>query len=193
MGKDDVPSLETGEETKRLAVMKIDWSLIDSTDLYVLFKTMAPTMGNIESVTIYLSDFGREKLQEEKNQGPSNVLLSKTEYDQKKSIEKKFEKHKEIEKKQRLELKKEKKIKKKDKKLIIEGEEDITDKLHPERIREYEFNKLKYYYAVVACDSVETAMSLYNDCDGQEIETTSSHLDVRFIPDDINFEGREIL
>lgn len=193
LGKDDVPSLETGEETKRLAVMNIDWNLIEAQDLYVLFKTMAPTMGNIESVTIYLSDFGKEKLQEEQLQGPSNVLLSKSEYEKKKSIEKKLEKHKEIEKKQRLELKKEKKHKKKEKELVIEGEEDITDKLHPERVREYEFNKLKYYYAVVVCDSVDTAMHLYNECDGREIETTSSHLDVRFIPDDINFEGREIL
>jgi hypothetical protein len=79
------------------------------------------------------------------------------------------------------------------KKVIFEGESDQADLFHPERLREYEFNKLKYYYGVVVCDTVQTATALYEECDGQEIEATALHLDVRFIPDDADFTGREIL
>ena len=50
-------------------------------------------------------------------------------------------------------------------------------------LRKYELKKLKYYYAIVYCDSVATASSLYNECDGLEIERTQSFLDMRFVPD----------
>ena len=44
---------------------------------------------------------------------------------------------------------------------------------------------MKYYYAVVDCDSIETANYLYERVDGIEIEVSSSRLDLRFISDDI--------
>jgi hypothetical protein len=52
---------------------------------------------------------------------------------------------------------------------------------------------MKYYFAVVTCDSTQTANALYEDCDGKEFETTSIALDLRFIPDDVSFADREIL
>ena len=55
----------------------------------------------------------------------------------------------------------------------------------PVELRKYELKKLKYYYAVVYCDSVQTTSSLYNECDGLEIERTQSFLDMRFVPDDL--------
>jgi hypothetical protein len=48
--------------------------------LYVVFKTMAPTMGNIHDVTIYLSDFGAQKLKEETLKGPMNVFMTDEEF-----------------------------------------------------------------------------------------------------------------
>jgi hypothetical protein len=72
-------------------------------------------------------------------------------------------------------------------------EAEGTERIHPERIREYEFTKMKYYFAVVTCDSTQTANALYEDCDGKEFETTSIALDLRFIPDDVSFADREIL
>lgn len=81
--------------------------------------------------------------------------------------------------------------------MIFEDEDDDEDEdkeVNMEKLRAYEKNKLKYYYAVVECDSKETANHLYTQCDGMEFERTSNTLDLRFIPDDMTFarEPRDI-
>lgn len=46
---------------------------------------------------------------------------------------------------------------------------------------------MKYYYAIVYCDSSKTAKFLYDEYNGFEFENSNIRLNMSFVPDDIKF------
>lgn len=51
-----------GEATHRLALQNMDWDQIEASDLYILFNSFKPALGSIDSIKVYMSQFGKERI-----------------------------------------------------------------------------------------------------------------------------------
>ncbi|KAG7397491.1 pre-rRNA-processing protein esf1 [Phytophthora boehmeriae] len=205
--QEDIPM---GEETKRFAVLNCDWTRIRAVDLFALCQSFAPATGAVQNVTIYPSDYGLQKMKEEAEHGPQGLWDDEEEG---KREERVTETHAEDEEKSEVVTsdieeneENEEKIGGDDedsesdvegedgydsddplgvkKSVTLDGESDGFDR---EKLRKYELQKLRYYYAVVTCDSVKTASTIFDQCDQLEYETSSNVLDLRYVPDDVTF------
>nr|SVE74993.1 EOG090X0289 [Daphnia dolichocephala] len=156
-GELDKDAEETDTATFRLAICNMDWDRIRAVDLMLVLQSFSPQGGNVRNVTIYPSEYGLKRMEEEEVLGPKELVEMKQE--------------------------------------VVESNEtkDDTNEIddyHREKLRQYQINRLKYYYAVAECDSAETASKIYEECDGQEFESSAARLDLRFIPDDMVFDEK---
>lgn len=71
---------------------------------------------------------------------------------------------------------------------LFDDEDSSNDDLDNEKLRAYEKSRMRYYFAVVECDSSATANYIYKECDGLELKQSSNALDLRFIPDNMEFK-----
>ncbi|KAL1562330.1 pre-rRNA-processing protein esf1-like [Salvia divinorum] len=150
MPQEDVPEID--KETRRLAVVNLDWSQVRAVDLYVLLTSFLPKGGQILSVSVYPSEFGIQRMEEEAVSGPIGLFDDEDKHD--------------------------------------DMDDDNDDEIDQSKLRAYEISRLRYYYAVVECDSVATSDYLYKTCDGVEFERSANKLDLRFIPDSMEFKHK---
>ncbi|KAK9172568.1 NUC153 domain protein [Cryptosporidium meleagridis] len=153
-------ALSEGCETSRLALMGLDWDNINADDIYVvlssfLFSSTAINPGQSNSKLKKISIYPSKFGKERMEYESINGPMIGNEEDVCGKEIKSLELSNEIE------------------------EEDY------EAIRKYQVEKSLYYFAVVECDCIETAIKLYEELDGMEAEFCIDSLEIRFIPDDI--------
>lgn len=166
--------LEMGEVSSRIAVVNMDWDHIRAIDLLAVFQSFLPTGGRIHKISVYQSDFGTERLLREEAEGPDFRDLQKQqeERDDDEDTNDSEDSGDEDEK-----IKKQ--LQKED-----EGQEVDTSKL-----RQYQLDRLRYYYAVMECSDNETAQKIYESTDGSEYLSSANFFDLRFIPDGTEFDN----
>lgn len=75
---------------------------------------------------------------------------------------------------------------------ILYNEKEEKEHLDEPKLRKYQLDRLKYYFAIIECDNNETSKIIYESCDGLEFENSSNFLDLRYVPDDMEFEESKI-
>ncbi|GKB98101.1 pre-rRNA-processing protein ESF1, partial [Tanacetum coccineum] len=123
--EENVPEID--KETHRLAIVNLDWSQFQAVDLFVVFNSFLPKTGQILSVSVYPSEFGLKRMEEEAVKGPVGLFDDENGKNS-------------------------------------EDESDDKDEIDNEKLRAYELSRLRYYFAVVVCDSVAAADYLYKSC-----------------------------
>jgi hypothetical protein len=68
-------------------------------------------------------------------------------------------------------------------------EQDDGKEFDDAKLRKYQLERLRYYYAIVEFDSVKTARHIYKNCDGAEFESSSNFLDLRYVPEETEFDN----
>jgi len=119
----------------------------------------------VASVQVFLSDFGKERLEEEKTLGPRELRQLRGEEGEDEEDDDEEEETGVVDKKESLR----------------------RAAAAMDRVRKYQVARLKYYYAVAKFDSIETANHVYTECDGMEYELSATRLDLRFIPAEMTF------
>ncbi|KAM7346415.1 uncharacterized protein ACRADG_006361 isoform 1-T3 [Cochliomyia hominivorax] len=182
-GELDNEAETTEESTKRLAVCNMDWDRIRAVDLMVLFSSFLPPGGSVVSVKIFPSEFGKERMKEEELHGPPELV----------GLGKEMGKQNEVSKKSSDNDENSSDDSESEEELVQEQDSDAEegDEYHMEKLRQYQLNRLRYYYAVVECDSIATADKIYQECDGIEYESSATKVDLRYIPDDTTFDEDE--
>lgn len=172
---------EDTEPTCAFAVVNMDWDNIRAVDLMATFVSFVPKGGAIKSVTIYPSEFGKERMQKEEIEGPPRELFKSKKKREEDSDSEDIDSDVDVNDADNL-AKITRKLYEED-----DGKEDYDSKA----LRRYQLQRLRYYYAVVKCDSVETARLIYQNCDGTEYESTANIFDLRYVPDDMEFDDDE--
>jgi NUC153 domain len=201
-----------GEATRRLAVMGLDWSNARAVDIFVSLQSFCPPGKVLKEVKVHPSKFGLERLALEAKLGPQvlqpmdRAILdglsgenaaegdaggpgeadeaeagsavesggegSGSGEDGSEGDSETLSSEDEDEDEVRG---------------VMETALDVDARKQEEqsKMRKYEEDRLKYYFAVADFEDVKTADAVYEQCDGVEYETTGLAFDLRFVPNDM--------
>ena len=174
-GPDGIPK---GEVSSRIAVVNLDWDNIHAADLMAVFSSFVPSSGRIHKISIYPSEFGKERIEREEMEGPPKEIFGQNgigPLEQDTSDSAGDDEEDDADDDEKI------------KKSIIK--QDPGQEFNSAKLRRYQLERLRYYYAVLECSSNSTAQAIYDAVDGTEYLTTANCFDLRYIPDDVDFSG----
>jgi len=182
MGDQGAEEVPMGEVTSRIAVVNLDWDNIRSADLLAVFSSFVPTGGRILKVSIYPSDFGKERMEREEMEGPPKEIFGGS-----KPNNAQDEEVSSSEESEEADVDDEAQDDEKIKQSILK--EDLGNEFNSASLRRYQLSRLRYYYAVLTCSSPSVAEAIYTAVDGTEYLTTANFFDLRFVPNDTDFSA----
>lgn len=162
----DVPM---GEVSSRIAIVNLDWDNIRAADLMTVFSSFIPSNGRLLKVSVYPSEFGKERMEREEMEGPPKGIFATkpAASDDSSALEDEEEDDEQI------------------KESILKG--DKGEEFDSAKLRRYQLERLRYYYAVLECSSPTVAKFIYDAVDGTEYLSTANFFDLRFVPDETDF------
>ena len=271
----DRDAITMGDATSRLAFVNLDWDNIQAQDIYQLVYSFKPPLGQVLSVKIYYSSYGKERISQESLHGPPSAIfrpLTSNEDKENRSqkdlkcengdiastsedeilVEQEdtdvFYSGSEIEDllheepsdlevdtfdnvdnfsssnrnantdgvfakmdsgKHKITANLDFEVNQQDNLPDIELNDQpiahsydqrdrfvtakTSDDFDEEALRKYQLERLRYCFAIVETDSIETAEAIYTNCDGQEFEKTSNIIDIRYVPNEQEFDNEDII
>ncbi|CAG7920825.1 unnamed protein product [Penicillium olsonii] len=166
----DVPS---GEVTNRIAVVNLDWDNIRAEDLMTVVSSFLPPAGRVLNVTVYPSEFGRERMEREEVEGPPREIFASGKKSKKNQDGSEDDEVDSDEEEEEI------------KKSMLKG--DDGEEFNSTQLRRYQLDRLRYFYAIVEFSSKDVAKHVYDLIDGAEYLSSANFFDLRFVPDDTDF------
>lgn len=161
-----------GEVTNRIAVVNLDWDNIRAEDLMACFTSFLPAGGRVLNVTVYPSEFGKERMEKEEIEGPPKDIFTST----KGAAAEEEEEEEELDSEEEEE---------EIKKSLLKA--DTGEEFNSTKLRQYQLERLRYFYAILTFSTKECAKHVYDLVDGAEYLSSANFFDLRFVPDDTDF------
>jgi hypothetical protein len=164
-------NVPVGEVTNRIAVVNLDWDNIRAEDLMACFSSFLPAGGRVQNVTVYPSEFGKERMEKEEIEGPPREIFASASggaADEDEDEELDSEEEEEQIKKSLLKA-------------------DTGEEFNSTKLRQYQLERLRYFYAILTFSNKECAKHVYDLVDGAEYLSSANFFDLRFVPDDTDF------
>ena len=122
----------------------------------------------VAKVEIYPSLFGLERMKNDSLYGPPKEMLDQAE----------------------IKLKKKKGGKYDDVDDFVSDEEKEKLGFNSSKMRKYELQKMKYFYAIIHCNSKKTARKIYEEYNDFEFEMSNIRLNLSYVADELKFEQK---
>ncbi|ERF71495.1 hypothetical protein EPUS_00484 [Endocarpon pusillum Z07020] len=168
LGNQQGGEIPMGEVSSRVAVVNLDWDNIHAADLMAVFSSFLPSGGRLLNVSIYPSQFGKERMEREETEGPPKEIFTSVKEDTAGPAAV-------------MDDDDEQQIKDS----IVQA--DTGEDFDSAALRRYQLQRLQYFYAILAFSSPDVAKAVYDAVDGTEYLTTANFFDLRFVPDDTDF------